>query len=76
MVIDEGHQMLTPINAPLVRAKLTMQGVGDLKQIHRIKAGIDTLVAFVVSAAMQHLIINDQIIIPEQDLADQYEITL
>ena len=57
--------MLSTVDTPLFRSVLTIQGVCDLEQIHAVQAGIDSLVAFVIGTAVQHLIIYNQIIITE-----------
>ena len=57
VVIDKGHKMLAAVNTPLVGSVLAVERMGDLKHIHRIKAGEYTLVAFIIGAAMQHFII-------------------
>ena len=74
VVVNKGHQVFAPVDTPLVGSELAVQRVGDLKQVHRIEAGIDTLIAFVVRAAMQHLVIYNQVIVSEEYLSDQYEV--
>ena len=46
-------------------AELAVQGIGDLKIVFIVVGGIDSLVAFVIGTAVQHLIIYNQIIITE-----------
>ena len=45
----------------------------DLKHVHAVKAGVDAFVALVIRAAVQHLIIYDQVIVSEEYLSDQCE---
>ena len=48
----------------------------DLKQIHAVKAGVQALIAFVVGAGMQHLVVHQRRIIPMENLTHQEEILL
>ena len=43
----------------------------DLKHIHAVKAGVDPFVTLVVCAAVQHLVIYDQVIVSEENFTDQ-----
>ena len=63
MVIYESYQMLAPVNAPGIRAKLPVQGMGDLKKIHTVKTGINPLLTLIVCAAVKHPFIYDHIIV-------------
>ena len=71
MVVYKVHQMLAAVNAPWVRTVLAVQRMCNLEHIHRIKTGVYALVAFVVGAAVQHFVIDDLIVVPEENLSDQ-----
>ena len=74
MVIYECHQMLAPVDTPLFRAKLTIQGMGDFKKIHIVKTGEQPFVTFIVRAAMEHFIIDDLIVVPKQNFPNESEV--
>ena len=63
--------MFSTVNAPLFRSVLTVQRVRDLKHVHAVEAGINTFIAFIVGAAVQHFVIDDLIVVPEENLSDQ-----
>ena len=65
MVVYKVHQMLAAVNAPRIWTILTVKRMCNLEHIHRIEAGVDALVAFVVGAAVQHAVIYNQIVIAE-----------
>ena len=73
VVVRERHQMLAPVNAPLLRTVLAVQGVCDLEHVHAVEAGVKSLVTLIIRAAVQHLVINDQVVVAEEHLADQGE---
>lgn len=52
MVIYEREQMLSLVQGPVIRTKLSEQGVIDLKHIHAVKTGIQSLVTLVVCDRM------------------------
>ena len=76
MVVCKSHQMLSTVNAPLVASKLAVQRVGDLKQVHRVEAGEKPFVALIIRAAVEHLVIYDDVVVAEQDFPDQGEARL
>jgi len=63
--------MFSAVNAPLFRSVLTIQRVRNLKHVHAVEAGINTFIAFIVGAAVQHFVIDDLIVVPEENLSDQ-----
>ena len=71
MIIYEVHQMLAPVYAPLFRAVLAVERMGDFKEIHAVKAGIDALVAFIIGTAVQHFVIDDQVIVAKEHFSNQ-----
>ena len=73
VVVCERHQMLAPVNAPLLRTVLAVQGVCDLEHVHAVEAGVKPFVALIIRAAVQHLVIDDQVVVAEEHLADQGE---
>ena len=48
----------------------------DLEQIHAVEAGIQSLIAFIVGAGMQHLIVHQRLIVAMQDLSHQEKVLL
>ena len=45
--------------------------MGDFKEIHAVKAGIDALVAFIIGTAVQHFVIDDQVIVAKEHFSNQ-----
>ena len=76
MVVDKRQQMLAAINAPRVTAKLAMQRVGNLEHVDRVKAGVQALVALVVGAGVEHLVVDDLVVVAVECLADQHKVRL
>ena len=74
VVVNKRHQMFSTVNAPLLRSVLTVQRVCDLKHVHAVEAGINAFIAFIVGAAVQHFVIDDLIVIPEENLSDQCKV--
>ena len=74
VVVNKRHQMFSAVNAPLFRSVLTIQRVRNLKHVHAVEAGINTFIAFIVGAAVQHFVIDDLIVVPEENLSDQGEV--
>ena len=65
MVVHKGHEMLASVNTPLFRAELPIQRMGNLKQIHIIETGKKSFVTFIIGAAVQHVIVDDLIVVSE-----------
>ena len=76
MVIDKRQQMLAAVDAPRVTAKLAMQRMGDLEHVDRVKAGVQTLVALVVGAGVEHLVVDDLVVVAVERLANQHKVGL
>ena len=76
VVVDKRQQMLAAINAPRVTAKLAVQRVRDLEHIDRVKAGVQALVALVVGAGVEHLVVDDLVVVAVERLADQHKVGL
>ena len=73
MVVHKIHQMFSAVNTPVLRTVLTVQRMSDFKKIHRIKTGINALVTFIIGTTMQHLVVDDQVVVAKQNLTDQGE---
>ena len=73
MVVDKRKQMFAAVDAPRVAAKLTVQRMGDLEHVDRVKAGIQALVALVISARVEHLVVDDLIVVAVERLADEHK---
>ena len=76
MVVEKRQQMLAAIDAPLLRSELAVERIGKLPEVLRIDCRIQAFVVFIVGAAVEHPIVDQQIIIPEQHLSDEREIRL
>ena len=48
----------------------------DFKQIHTVKAAVQSLIAFVVSGGMKHIVIHQAVIIPMKHISQEEEILL
>ena len=62
------------IKCPVFRTKLTQERVDDLKHIHGVEAGEQSLVTFIVCGRMQHGIIHQAVVIAVQHFSHQEEI--
>ena len=76
MVIRKAEQMLALIDGMTFFSELTVQRIVDFKEVQVVKARIQSLIALVVRAAMQHLGIYDALIVAEQNLTEQEEVRL
>ena len=76
MVVDKRQQMFAAVDAPGVAAKLTVQRMGDLEHVDRVKAGVQALVALVVGAGVEHLVVDDLAVVAVERLADQHKVGL
>ena len=76
MVVDKRQQVLATVDAPGVAAKLTVQRMGDLEHVDRVKAGVQALVALVVGAGVEHLVVDDLTVVAVERLADQHKVGL
>ena len=50
--------------------------MGDLEHVDRIKAGVQTLVALVVGAGVEHLVVDDLVVVAVKCLANQHKVGL
>ena len=73
MVIHEVHQMFAPIDTQLFRSVLAVQRVRDLKQVHAVETGEDSFITLIICTAVEHLVVDDQIVVSKEDLSDQSE---
>ncbi len=76
MVIHKRQHMLAPVQSPVLRTELPQQRMIDLEHVHTVETGKESLIAFIVSRRMQHLVIDHLVIIPMQHLAQQIELRL
>ena len=76
MIIYEGQQVISTVQAPGVRSELAHERVIDLKHIHAVEAGEQPLVALIVGRAVQHAFSHDGLVVAAQDLANQIEVLL
>ena len=70
MVIHKTQQVLARVQAPLLGAELAVQAVADLVHVARVEARIQALVALVVGAGVEHLVVDDLIVVAVERLAD------
>ena len=76
VVIEETEKGLSPIEGPLLRAKLPLEAVADLEEVHGVEAGPETLVALVVGDAVTHLVIHPAVVIPVESFAHKDKVRL
>ena len=76
VVVDKRQQVLAAVDAPGVAAKLTVQRVRNLEHVDRVKAGVQALVTLVVGAGVEHLVVDDLVVVAVERLADQHEVGL
>ena len=50
--------------------------MGDLEHVDRVKAGVQALVALVVGAGVEHLVVDDLAVVAVERLADQHKVGL
>ena len=74
MVINKIHEMFSPVKTPLLGPVLTLEGMSNFKHIHRVKAGVNAFITFIIGAAVEHVVVDDPIIVSEQNLPDQNKI--
>ena len=63
VIVYKAEQMFATIKCPVFGTKLTQERVYDLKHIHGVEAGEQSLVTFVVCGRMQHGIIHQAVVI-------------
>ena len=76
VVVHEGQKVIPSVQAPRIGAELTHEGMDDFKHIHAVEAGEQSLVALVVSRAVQFPFTHDGLVVAAKDLADQIEVLL
>ena len=74
VIVGKIEQMQTAVHAPLLRAEAVFERVADLKEVHRIEAGIQTLVALIIRRRMEHFGINPAGVVAVQQFTDQEQI--
>ena len=71
MIICKTQQMFSGIQAPLLLSELAVETVGNLMHIPCIKAGIQTLVAFVIGDTVAGPLMHPTVIVSVQRLSHQ-----
>ncbi len=74
VVISEAEEVHSAVLAPVFRAETVFQRVTDLEHIHRIEAGVQTLVALIIGSRMQHFRIYPARVIAVKQLADEEKV--
>ena len=76
VVVGKIEQRFAGVQAPGLRAELTVEAVGDLVHVERVEAGIQALVTFVVCDRMAGVVVHPAVIVAVQRLAHQNKIRL
>src|SRR5699024_9466869 len=76
VVVYKAQQVLAAVQCPVFRSELPQQRVGDFKQVVAVAGGVKTFVALVVGAGVQHLVVDDLVVIAVQHFADQHKVRL
>ena len=76
MVVDKRQQVFAAVDAPRIAAKLAMQRMGNLEHVDRIKAGVKALVTLVVGAGVEHLVVDDLVVVAVERLTNQHKVGL
>src|SRR5699024_12749248 len=63
MVINKIHEMFSPVKTPLLGPVLTLEGMSNFKHIHRVKAGVNAFITYLIGAAVEHVVIVDPVIV-------------
>ena len=66
--------MLAPVECPVFRTELAQQRMRDLKQVVAVHRGIQTLVALVIRAGVQHAVSDKLVVIAVEQLADEEKV--
>ena len=74
MVIHEAEKMLATVPGPVFRAELLGQCMDDFKHVEAVKTGVESFVACVVGAAVQHAVVDEEIVISVQKFAQEKEL--
>ena len=76
VVVQEGQQVLSFVESPLLRAELPGQGVADLEHIHGVEGGPQPLVALVVGHRVAHVVGHPAVVIPVEGLTHEDKVGL
>ena len=76
VVVNKRQQVFAAVDAPRVAAKLAVQRMGDLEHVDRVKAGVQALVALVVGAGVEHLVVDDLVVVAVERLTNQHKVGL
>ena len=74
LVVNEGVKVLSSVKAPVFASKLAVYRMRDLKHIHVVEAGEQSLVALVVGNAVEHFGVHPLVVVAVEGLAEQEEI--
>ena len=76
VVIHKRKKMFSFVQSPVFRPELPHQRMIDLKHIHAVKAGMKSLITFIVCSGMQHPVVHHLVIIPMEHLAHEEKLIL
>ena len=71
VVVAEAQKVFALIEGPVLRAELALEAVDDLKEVHGVETGVEPLVALVVGAAVEHLVVDPLVVVPVEGLTHQ-----
>ena len=74
VVIHKRKQVLAFIQRPVFRTELAQQRMRDLEQVVAVHRGIQTLVALVIRAGVQHAVSDKLIVVAVEQLADEEKV--
>ena len=76
VIVQEGQQMPSLVQGPLLGAELPGQGVADLKHVHGVEGGPQPFVALVVGDRVAHVVGHPAVVVPVEGFAHQYKVRL
>ena len=74
VVIHKRKQVLAFIQRPVFRTELAQQRMRDLEQVVAVHRGIQTLVALVIRAGVQHAVSDKLVVIAVEQFADEEKV--
>ena len=76
MIVGKAEQVLSGIEAPLLRAELAVQAVGNLVHVGAVETGVEALVALIVGDAVAGVRVHPAVIVPVEGLPHQHKLRL
>ena len=76
VVVGKAQKVLALVKGPLLRAELPLQGVDDLKQIHRVEGGVEALIALIVGTGVEQPLTRPLVIVSVEGLPHQEKLRL